>query len=93
MLLPFVRELFAEVQQLPAFTRASSHLRESAGRVSVTGLSPAAKALVIVLLRRTVEPVFGVRLDARCGSLADHISFEYCEDPIHMPQRDCWGND
>ena len=57
MLLPFVRELFAEVEQLPAFTRAASHLRESAGRISVTGLSPAAKALVVVLLRRTIDVV------------------------------------
>src|ERR1039457_1792780 len=55
MLLPFVREIFAEVEQLPAFTRAASHLRESAGRISVTGLSAAAKALIIVLLRRAVE--------------------------------------
>src|ERR1700694_3617575 len=51
MLFPFVRELFAEVEQLPAFTRAASHLRESAGRMSVTGLSSAAKALIIILLR------------------------------------------
>ena len=58
MLLPFVREIFAEVEQLPAFTRAASHLRESAERISVTGLSPAAKALIIVLLRRTVERPF-----------------------------------
>src|SRR6202163_2734992 len=58
MLLPFVRELFAEVEQLPAFTRAASHLRESAGRMSVTGLSSSAKALIIILLRRTVERPF-----------------------------------
>ena len=57
MLLPFVREIFAEVEQLPAFRRASSHLRESTGRISVTGLSPAAKALIAVLLqRRTGAP-------------------------------------
>ena len=56
--MPFVRELFAEVEQLPAFMRAASHLRESAGRMSVTGLSAAAKALIIILLRRTVERPF-----------------------------------
>ena len=56
--MPFVREIFAEVEQLPAFTRAASHLRESAGRMSVTGLSAAAKALIVVLLRRTVERPF-----------------------------------
>jgi transcription-repair coupling factor (superfamily II helicase) len=58
MLLPFVRELFAEVEHLPAFTRASSHLRESAGRMSVTGLSPAAQALIVVLLQRAAGHPF-----------------------------------
>ena len=58
MLLPFVREIFAEVEQLPAFRRASSHLRESTGRIRVTGLSPAAKALIVILLQRRVERPF-----------------------------------
>ena len=58
MLLPFVREIFAEVEQLPAFTRAASHLRESAGRIRVTGLSAPARALIVVLLRRIVERPF-----------------------------------
>jgi transcription-repair coupling factor (superfamily II helicase) len=58
MLLPFVRELFADVEQLPAFTRAASHLRERAGRVRVTGLSPTAKTLITILLRRAVERPF-----------------------------------
>jgi transcription-repair coupling factor (superfamily II helicase) len=52
MLLPFVRELFADVEKLPAFTRAASHLKEGTGRMSVSGLTPAAKALLLVLLRR-----------------------------------------
>jgi transcription-repair coupling factor (superfamily II helicase) len=58
MLLPFVRELFADVELLPGFTRAASHLRDSAGRIRVTGLSPAAKTLITVLLRRAVERPF-----------------------------------
>ena len=58
MLLPFVREIFAEVEQLPAFRRASSHLRESTERIRVTGLSPAAKALILVLLQRRPERPF-----------------------------------
>ena len=45
MLLPFVREIFAEVELLPAFTRAASHLRESAGRIRVTGLSPGSQSV------------------------------------------------
>ena len=58
MLLPFVREIFAEVEQLSAFRRAASHLRESTGRIRVTGLSAAAKALIVVLLQRRVERPF-----------------------------------
>ena len=73
MLLPFVREIFAEVEQLPAFRRATSHLRESTGgsgvltgrgsgeplgRIPITGLSPAAKALIVVLLQRHAERPF-----------------------------------
>src|SRR5271154_5704529 len=97
MLLPFVRELFAEVEQLPAFTRAASHLRESAGRISVTGLSAAAKALIIVLLRRTVErPFVLVVADNRAAEELLPILTAFCEltgaaDPesvVSLPARD-----
>src|SRR5579863_4527427 len=55
MLLPFVRELFADVEKLSAFTRAASHLREGTGRIRVSGLTPTAKALLLVLLQRRAE--------------------------------------
>ncbi|MBS1851731.1 MAG: transcription-repair coupling factor [Acidobacteria bacterium] len=54
MLLPFVRELFADVEILPAFTRVTSHLKEGAGRIRVSGLTPTAKALLLVLLRKAM---------------------------------------
>src|ERR1035441_6526492 len=97
MLLPFVRELFAEVEQLPAFTRAASHLRESAGRISVTGLSAAAKALIIVLLRRAVErPLVLVVADNRAAEELLPVLRAFCEltgaaDPdsaVSLPARD-----
>src|ERR1700716_3424785 len=97
MLLPFVRELFAEVEQLPAFTRAASHLRESAGRMSVTGLSSAAKALIIILLRRTVErPFVLVVADNRAAEELLPVLRAFCEltgaaDPdsvVSLPARD-----
>jgi transcription-repair coupling factor (superfamily II helicase) len=97
MLLPFVRDMFAEVEQLPAFTRAASHLRESAGRMSVTGLSSAAKALIIVLLRRTVErPFVLVVADNRAAEDLLPILRAFCEltgaaDPdsvVTLPARD-----
>ena len=53
MLLPFVRELFADVELLPGFARVASHLKEGTGRIRVSGLLPTAKALLLVLLRRT----------------------------------------
>ena len=97
MLLPFVREIFAEVEQLPAFTRAASHLRESAGRMSVTGLSAAAKALIVVLLRRTVErPFVLVVADNRAAEELLPVLRAFCEltgaaDPdsvVSLPARD-----
>ena len=55
MLLPFVRELFADVEMLPGFTRAASHLKEGTGRIRVCGLGPTAKALLLVLFERRAE--------------------------------------
>src|SRR4051812_3363981 len=55
MLLPFVRELFADVESLPGFARVASHLQEGTGRIRVSGLSSTAKALLLVLLRRAAE--------------------------------------
>src|SRR6202161_3274457 len=97
MLLPFVRELFADVEQLPAFTRAASHLRESAGRMSVTGLSAAAQALIIVLLRRTVERQFVWWVaDSRAPKELRPVLCASCELPgaadpdsvVNLPARD-----
>ena len=52
MVLPFVRDLFADVEKLSAFSRVASHLKESTGRIRVSGLIPTGKALLLVLLQR-----------------------------------------
>jgi transcription-repair coupling factor (superfamily II helicase) len=52
MVLSFVRELFADVENLPALTRVATHLKGAAGRIRVSGLSPTAKALALVSLRK-----------------------------------------
>src|SRR2546421_1478937 len=97
MLLPFVRELFADVERLPAFTRAASHLRERAERIRVTGLSPAAKTLITVLLRRAVErPFVLVVADNRTAEELEPVLRAFCEltqasDPdsvVSLPARD-----
>jgi transcription-repair coupling factor (superfamily II helicase) len=66
MVLPFVRDLFADVEKLPAFARVASHLREGTGRLSVSGLTPTAKTLFLVLWQRaTGRPLIVVVSDNR----------------------------
>src|SRR5262252_7111329 len=55
MVLPFVRELFADVEKLSGLTRVTSHLKEGTGRIRVSGLTPTAKALALVLVQKTIE--------------------------------------
>ncbi len=97
MLLPFVRELFADVEMLPAFTRVASHLKEGTGRVRVSGLSPTAKALLLVLLRRGADrPLLAVVNDNRAVEDFIPVLRGFCEltaacDPdtvISFPARD-----
>src|SRR5919197_4367350 len=52
MVLPFVRDLFADVEKLTGFTRVASHLKDGTGRIGVSGLLPTAKALLMVLWQR-----------------------------------------
>src|SRR5947207_2592365 len=52
MVLPFVRDLFADAEKSPAFSRVVSHLRANTGRISVSGLTFSAKALLISELQK-----------------------------------------
>jgi len=97
MLLPFVRELFTDVELLPGFTRATSHLKEGTGRIRLSGLSPTAKALLLVLLRRAAErPLVVVVSDNRAVEDFVPVLRGFCEltnacDPeavVALPARD-----
>ncbi len=97
MLLPFVRELFADVEKLPAFTRVASHLREGTGRIRVAGLTPTAKALLLVLFQRSAQrPIIFVVNDNRAVEDFVPILRGFCEltaacDPasiVALPARD-----
>src|SRR6202046_4715578 len=97
MLLPFVRELFTDVVQLPGFTRVASHLKEGTGRIRVSGLSPTAKAVLLVLLRRAAErPLVVVVNDNRAIEDFVPVLRGFCEltaacDPesvVALPARD-----
>jgi transcription-repair coupling factor (superfamily II helicase) len=52
MVLPFVRDLFADAERLPGFSRVTTHLRANAGRIRVSGLNPPAKSLLIAQLQK-----------------------------------------
>src|SRR5438309_2244532 len=97
MLLPFVRELFTDVEQLPGFGRVASHLKEGTGRIRVSGLLPTAKALLLVLLRRVAErPVIVGVNDNRAIEDFVPVLRGFCEltaacDPesiVGLPARD-----
>jgi transcription-repair coupling factor (superfamily II helicase) len=97
MLLPFVRELFTDVEKLPAFARVASHLKEGTGRIRVSGLTPTAKALLLVLFQRSAgRPLIFVVNDNRAVENFLPVLRGFCEltaacDPdsvISLPARD-----
>src|SRR5438270_3131726 len=55
MVLPFVRDLFADIEKLPAFTRVVSHLRANTGRIRVSGPNAPTKALLVSELQRVLD--------------------------------------
>ena len=66
MILPFVRELFADVEKSAAFARAVTRVKGGAGRIRVSGLTPPAKLSSIALLHRaTARPLIVVVSDNR----------------------------
>src|ERR1700716_3794357 len=97
MVLPFVRDLFADEETLPAFTRVASHLRENTGRIRVSGLIPRAKALMLVLLQKRLgRPLIVVVPDNRAAEDIVPVVQAFCElvggaDPetvVSLPTRD-----
>ena len=97
MLLPFVRDLFADVEKLPAFTRVASHLKEGTGRIGVSGLTPTAKALLLTLFQRRAErPLIFVVNDNRAVEDLIPVLQGFCQltaacDPesvVALPARD-----
>jgi transcription-repair coupling factor (superfamily II helicase) len=97
MLLPFVRELFTDVEHLPGFARVASHLKEGTGRIRVSGLTPTAKALLLVLFQRAAQrPIIFIVNDNRAVEDLIPVLRGFCEltaacDPdsiVPLPARD-----
>lgn len=80
MILPFVRELFADVENLPAFQRVATHLRMATGRRGVSGLTPTAKTLVGSLLPHALNrPVLVIVSDNKTAELMLPQLQAFCE--------------
>jgi transcription-repair coupling factor (superfamily II helicase) len=97
MVLPFVRDLFTDVEKLPVFTRVASHLKEGAGRIRVSGLVPTAKALLFVLLQKAAgRPLVVVVADNHAAEELVPLLQGFCEltgvaDPdsvVSLPNHD-----
>ncbi len=64
MILPFVREIFAELEHSSDFERVRRHLSLAAGRRRVSWLTATARAIYIPLLARAArQPVIVVVAD------------------------------
>ena len=97
MILPFVRETFADVEKSPAFLRAIARVKGGAGRIRVSGLTPTGKALFYSLLQRgTARPLVVVVNDNRAvdellpvvRSLAELTGTVSPESVIGLPAYD-----
>jgi transcription-repair coupling factor (superfamily II helicase) len=80
MILPFVRELFADVEKLPAFQRVTTHLRSATGRIRVSGLTPTAKSLISSLLPHALSrPVIVIVADNKTAEAMLPQVQAFCE--------------
>ena len=97
MILPFVREIFAELEQSSAFDRVRRHLGLATGRRRVSGLTATARALYIPLFARAAkEPVVVVVPDNKAAEALELALRSGCEltgaiDPkrvLRLPAHD-----
>ena len=68
MILPFVREIFAELEHSPGFERVHRRLSLAAGRRRVSGLTATARALYLPLMARAAkQPVIVIVADNKAA--------------------------
>ncbi len=97
MILPFVREIFAELEHSPGFERVRRHLGLGTGRRRVSGLTATARALYIPLMARAAkQPVIVVVADNKAAEALEPMLKAGCEltgaiDPgrvVRLPAHD-----
>ncbi len=87
MILPFVREVLADVEKSPGFQQAALYLKQrrgasglSAGRIRLSGLVPTAKSLLTPYLQRTAAaPLIVVVADNRAAENLFPAVQAFCE--------------
>ncbi len=97
MILPFVREIFADLEQTSAFERVRRHLSLGSGRRIVSGLTATARSLYIPLMARAAQrPVIVVVADNKAAEALEPMLRAGCEltgaiDPervVRLPAHD-----
>ena len=97
MILPFVREIFAELEHASGFERVRRHLSQGAGRIRVSGLTATARAIYLPLMARAArQPVIVVVADNKAAEALEPLLFAGCEltgavDPaqvVRLPAHD-----
>jgi len=97
MILPFVREIFAELEHASGFDRVRRHLSLGAGRRRVSGLTATARALYVPLMARAArQPVIIVVADNKAAEALEPMLRAGCEltgaiDPaavVRIPAHD-----
>jgi len=97
MILPFVREIFADLEQSSSFERVRRHLSLGTGRRRVSGLTWTARSLLIPLMARAArQPVIVVVADNKAAEALEPTLRAGCEltgavDParlVRLPAHD-----
>jgi transcription-repair coupling factor (superfamily II helicase) len=97
MILPFVREIFAELELAPGFERVRRHLSLAAGRRRVSGLTATARALYLPLFARAAaRPSIVLVADNKAAETLEILLKTGCEltgaiDParvVRLPAHD-----
>jgi transcription-repair coupling factor (superfamily II helicase) len=97
MILPFVREVFAELEHSSGFERVQRHLSLGAGRRRVSGLTATARAVYLPLMARAArQPVIVLVADNKAAEALQPMLRAGCEltgavDPgavVRLPAHD-----
>jgi len=90
MILPFVRDIFAELEHSSGFERVQRHLNLGTGRRRVSGLTTTARSLYLPLLARAArQPVIVIVADNKAAEELEPALRAGCEltgaiDPAHV---------